>query len=424
MITKKPPLSFPDLPGVYLFKDRENTVIYIGKAKSLKKRIASYFINQNNDWKVSELIKNYESIDYIVTKTEFEALLLEAQLIGQYKPKYNVLLKYNNPFVYILFDCNEPYDIALVRHKTKKAGLVFFGPFVQKNDARQLYYYLLKTFKLRKCKRSIEQGCLEYHIGNCAGSCRSDYNHADYKTRLLCAKLLLEGDKKKFIASLEQKINEYIGNFEFEKARNLYTYSQNAEAIFATLTAKYTQEKYDSALLAALVAPENKIKDTGSVGKAIQSFLKLEKTPQTIDCFDISHFQSSAIVGSCIRFTQGSPDKNYFRRFKIRSLVQQNDYAALQEIVLRRYKRGDYPDLILIDGGKGQLSAALKVLPQSVCCISLAKKEELIFLPNMAEGIPLDIKTEEGKTLIALRDYAHHFAVAYHKRVRAKKFIP
>ena len=150
--------------------------------------------------------------------------------------------------------------------------------------------------------------------------------------------------------------------------------------------------------------------------------LSLSFLPITIDCFDISHFQSNAIVGSCIRFTNGKPDKKAFRRFAITTLVQQNDYAALYEIVSRRYKdQKNLPDIVLIDGGKGQRNAVLSLLPITVC-ISLAKKEELLFCDAYPEGIHLDLKRQSGKLLIALRDYAHHFAITYHRLVRSKKF--
>src|SRR5262249_51630694 len=151
------------------------------------------------------------------------------------------------------------------------------------------------------------------------------------------------------------------------------------------------------------------------------------KVPQTIDCFDISHFQSRYIVGACIRFTDGVPDKNKFRRFKIRSLSEQNDYAALQEIVMRRYKMGDVPDLIIIDGGKGQLSAVNPLILSGVegCSgtqiISLAKREETVYAPHLPEGIKLDQQTGAGQLIIAIRDYAHHFAIMYHKLLRSKE---
>jgi len=157
------------------------------------------------------------------------------------------------------------------------------------------------------------------------------------------------------------------------------------------------------------------------INKKLKEFFGLAKEVKSIDCFDVSHFQSIAIVGSCIRFTNGVVDKSGFRKFKIKDLYRQNDYAALQEVVLRRYKNGDFPDLVLIDGGKGQRSAVVSLLA-GVHCISLAKKEETVFSQNFPQGKKLDIQHDIGKLLISLRDYAHHFAINYHRNRRRNNF--
>jgi excinuclease ABC subunit C len=162
---------------------------------------------------------------------------------------------------------------------------------------------------------------------------------------------------------------------------------------------------------------------SGQVGKELQELLKLSKMPSTIDCFDISHFQSNYLVGSCVRFTNGKPDKNKFRRFGIKTLTQQNDYAALQEIVARRYRDGkDLPDLVVIDGGKGQLSAVAFLIPPTTDVISLAKREETVFSKEFPEGIKISVATGAGRLLIALRDYAHHFAISFHRKKRSTLF--
>ncbi len=423
MKNEKEALILPDLPGVYVFKDTLNTILYIGKAKSLKKRVASYFIKQTTDWKVAELIKQYEAIDYILTYNENEALLLEAQLIGEYKPKFNVLLKNNNPYIYLLFSFGEKRGLSLVRKKVIAQNSVYFGPFIQKKDARQVYFYLLKMFQLQRCTLKIESGCLQYHLMNCAGTCKSDFNEQDYLARLFFAQQALEGNQVLFKKSVEQKIQEYSKLLEFEKARTLYNYLQNIENIFILLKRTYSDKKYDKDVARILIPQAHQINISLFAHQEIKKILHLEKEIITIDCFDISHFQSNFIVGSCIRFTYGIPDKNKFRKFKIRSLVEQNDYAALQEILLRRYKDHDYPDLIVIDGGKGQLASSLAVLPSFVNCVALAKKEEKIFSSFFSDGIFLDMHTEGGKLLINLRDYAHHFAISYHKRLRAKNFL-
>ena len=188
------------------------------------------------------------------------------------------------------------------------------------------------------------------------------------------------------------------------------------------MKAKFTDTKYEKEVFLATIPIWKKTEKDQSLAKKIQVTLNLSVAPVTIDCFDISHFQSRYIVGSCIRFEHGIPDKNNFRRFKIRTLTEQNDYAALQEIVTRRYKnKNNIPDLIVIDGGKGQLHAVRNVLPCALI-VSLAKREERLFTPNNPEGIKLNQSSDVGKFFIGLRDYAHHFAISYHRNRRNKNF--
>jgi len=412
--------SLPSLPGVYLFKDAFDHIIYIGKAKSLKKRVASYFHKTDSDWKVQALIDEHETIEHIVTHSETDALLLEAQLIKEYQPKFNVLLKSGQPFVYLLFTQSLLPDLEIVRNKKRKGK--YFGPFLHKQQARNVHEYLVKTFKLLKCKKKIDGGCLHYHLDLCAGTCKKDFDEESYLFRINLAQSILKGRFKKSLRLLEEKIDQHCKKLEFEKAKSLSKYVQDLEVIFNTLRTKYSTRKYEKDVVLATTPMHKKTIPNYDSGKKLQALLQLQSAPETIDCFDISHFQSNAIVGSCIRFKNGIPDKNNFRRFKIKSLDTQNDYAALQEIVSRRYKNPeDIPDLVLIDGGKGQLSAIQQIFPD-INCISLAKREETIFSDQFPHGLILDQKTEEAKLLLAVRDYAHHFAISYHRYKRNKKF--
>ncbi len=458
-MVKKLNLELPKLPGVYVFKNAEGNPIYIGKAKSLKNRVSSYFHNQKTDWKVAALIEEHASLEYILTKNEIEALLLETQMIQQYKPKFNVLMTSGQPFVYILFtepkktrrhsaqlhssttqNEQEPIfipEIKIVRNKREKG--TYFGPFLYKSQARRVHQYLVEKFRLMMCNKKIENGCLEYHIGLCPGNCKLDFNPQDYIFRMELAKEVLHKNHKDFIKKLETKIKEYSANMDFEKARSLHQYIENFEVIFETIRTHFHEEKYATDIVAAtLPSFSSPLKDKDQIAQStmprayqarsadelaerLQKFFNLNAPVHTIDCFDISHFQSRSIVGSCIRFRNGKPDKDKFRRFQVRTLERQNDYAALQEIVSRRYRNPeDIPDLILIDGGKGQLSAARAVLPPDAHIISLAKREETVFGLNYSDGKILDIKTDIGKLLIALRDYAHHFAISYHRLKRNK----
>lgn len=412
--------NLPLSPGIYLFKDKLGTILYIGKAKSIRKRVASYFKRDSVDWKVSALIQDHASIDYILTKTEQEALLLEAQLISEHKPKYNVLLKDGQPYLYILVTKDALPLLKLVRNNKEKG--TYFGPFLQKSQVRSAYQYLMTTFQLKLCKSSIENGCLDYHLGLCAGTCKKDFNPADYLFRLELAIMALKKDHASFLKKLQAKIADYSRTQEFEKAKHLHDYVENLDSIFTTLQARFTPRKYEDAI-AHTTMPKTYVATTGpDIGVQLQEFLHLDRPVSTLDCFDVSHFQSSSLVGSCIRFKDGKPDKDNFRRFTIKTLSTQDDYAALQEIISRRYKDpANLPDVVVIDGGKGQLSAAKKVLPPHVVCISLAKREETIYSSAHPEGIKIDTSSEIGRLLIALRDYTHHFAITFHRLSRHKK---
>ncbi|HSW73938.1 MAG TPA: GIY-YIG nuclease family protein [Candidatus Limnocylindria bacterium] len=418
-MSKTLPSSLPLQPGVYLFKDAQGSILYIGKAKSIRKRVATYFQRRNDDWKIDALLQEYATIEAIVTPTEHEALLLEAQLVKQYQPRHNVLLKSGQPFIYIMLTKDPLPILKIVRNKKEKG--TYFGPFIHKFQARAAYHYLIQTFKLRLCTSKIANGCLDYHLGLCAGSCLPDFDGQEYLFRLGLAVNALQKDRTAFLQTIKDKIAEYNQQKRFEKSQRLHEYLENVTTIFSSLETRFTPHKFDKAV-AAVTTPRYGAAVSPEVGKELQQLLGLDKPTSTIDCFDISHFQSQFIVGSCIRFKDGKPDTSNFRRFKITSLTQQNDYAALQEIVTRRYKDpANLPDLIVIDGGKGQLSAAQAVLPPQAVCISLAKREERIFGANLPlEGMPLDLQTEVGRLLIALRDYAHHFAVTYHTLRRKK----
>lgn len=410
--------ELPCLPGVYLFKDAQESILYIGKAKNIRKRVQSYFTKQETDWKVADLIKTHATIAHIVTNNETEALLLEAQLIRDYKPRFNVLLKSGQPFVYLLFTAPKTGlpGLSVVRNQQQKGS--YFGPFLQKIDARAVHAYLTRTFKLHLCNKTIENGCLDFHIGRCAGSCKKDFDQASYLTRLALAQDVLSDNHEQFLARLRTLIMHHNARLEFEISAHLNHYTETFETIFATLRTKFHERKYaaDVEEVATATPAEHEAKEALS---ALQKLLNLANTPRTIDCFDISHFQGTHIVGACIRFTDGVKDPDNFRRFKITSLTNQDDYAALREIVTRRYKDPtQLPDVILIDGGKGQRNAVAHLVAPAPC-ISLAKREERLFSEQYPEGVLLNLKDPLGKLLIALRDYAHHFAVSYHRSKRS-----
>lgn len=413
---KKHTKTIPKAAGVYYFKDKDGVVIYVGKAKSLAHRVNSYF-QKTYDWKVMALVEEYADIDYILTKNETEALLLEAQMIGQHKPKYNVLLTEGQPFLYLFFSTNSQLPtLEVVRNKSKKG--TYFGPFLHKRQARGVANYLIETFRLQICNKKIANGCLDFHLGKCSGSCMATFDSGDYLFRINLAMDVLRNKHKESLKNLKEKIKEYNKSLSFENARRLNEYLANLDTIFETIKTRFHEKKYENDIFVATTPTKIEPRDESLNELAI--FLGINKEIKRIDCFDISHFQSSYIVGSCVRFSNGIPDKNNFRRFKIKTLETQNDYAALQEIVSRRYRNPEeIPDIVMIDGGKGQLSAAKAVLPNATI-ISLAKREETIYSDNLPEGKKLDLHSKVGQLLIAIRDYAHHFAITYHKLRRKK----
>ena len=308
--------------------------------------------------------------------------------------------------------------MKLVRNKKQKGR--YFGPFLSKQQARAAYNFLMRTFQLNLCNKKLQHGCLDYHIGTCPGNCKPDFSPEEYIFRLQLAQDVLSGKDKTFITRIKNKMKEYSQELKFEKAKHIQEYLDNLHTIFDTIKLHFSARKFATDIFFVTTPHPYEQTTYENTANELKTFLQLTGPVSTIDCFDISHFQSRYIVGSCVRFTNGMPDKNKFRRFSIKTLDQQNDYAALQEIVSRRYKDGnDLPDLILIDGGKGQLNAVKKIIAATMC-ISLAKREERLFSDAHPDGIIVNVNTDVGKLLISLRDYAHHFAISYH-RLRRKK---
>jgi excinuclease ABC subunit C len=522
--------TLPEVPGVYLFKNSQSIITYIGKAKNLKKRVSSYLhhyhSNDLNSYKIDALLDSSVTLDFIATKTELEALLLEAQLIKSHQPVFNILLKEGQPFVYLLITQAKLPELKIVRNKKHKG--TYFGPFLERQAARQVYNFLIKIFRLFICKKKIPTGCLYYHMGACAGTCRPDFDQVAYEQRLELAKQALTKQRDEFIIYLQNQMQEHNKQQAFEKSKELHEYIQAFKKIFISLTTpasphsliykdiwilspdhktlflfkehdgvlkkkqvfyfpfthpepsqdlinlpdqessylEYFESYYRDTPPAATIlinfsldtqAQENYLKFLTSWHKlsfainlihptqghyaalirlatihAQQESEKLTNTPQTlkrqfflskaprvIDCFDISHQQSMGMVGACIRFVNGQPDKNNFRNFHIKTITTQNDYAALCEIVTRRYKdKKNLPDLIVIDGGKGQLHAVQEIISPDIDIISLAKKEEIVYSKNLPTGKKLSLHTPTGQLLIALRDYTHHAAIRFHRTVQ------
>lgn len=403
------PKNLPKNAGVYIFRNKAEQIIYIGKAKSIAKRIASYF-NNPDEFKVGMILQEAITLETIPVESELEALHLEADLIKKYQPKYNTLLKEGNPFIYLFFSQEKIPTISIVRTKRKKG--TYIGPFLSKKAAHSVFNFLIETFKLKLCKKKIKHGCLQYHIGICAGYCSPDFDLEFYKLRFELAKYLVNKEPERASIIIDEEIKKASKELKFERAKKLLEYKKNFEIFSQTIQKLATmpsrkQKQDDSKNLDLLIA--------------IQKRLHLKHVPYVIDCFDISHLQSQAIVGSCIRYVDGSPEPNSFRRFQVKTLIQQDDYAALKEIVQRRYKGNkNYPNLIIVDGGKGQINA-IKPYIGTAELVGLAKREETIITADLLSYIKLDAHRPEDLLLIQIRDKTHHFAISYHRKKRSLK---
>lgn len=517
----------PHVPGVYQFFDAADQLLYIGKAKNLKKRVQSYLKNTDSEWKLINLHQRAAKLDFKITENELQALLLEAKLIQALKPELNILLKDNQPFLYFFFS-----DEPAKKGKVPKFEIVFdtsakgeyFGPFINRSLAKKLYELLNKIFGTRICSRKIAKGCLYYHLGQCAGFCLDNFDEASYRKKIKLIKQFFKDGPSAFLKFLQKQIDEFIKqqNFEtaavwtkyqdlllqavpdlasinsmsqllakqqnsqqlwmFSKAGNFMLVLENQHnhlakkqifrldqffdldfddlmanfysnhpapvAIFTNfaLTDKELLAQFISSWQSVAIAPEiidiSKLQNKSTfidlaiemlnreeslffnLSKELQKIFATSSLINKIDCFDISHHQDLFIVGSCVRFENGQPNKKMFRHFKIKTTAKPNDYQSLKEIVYRRYlSEQDLPDLVLIDGGKGQLQSVLGLYP-GLNFASLAKKEETIFRKVLVDGKPmfegkkLNLLTYAGLFVTHIRNTAHNFAVNFHRKLK------
>ena len=507
--------SLPHLPGCYLFTDSQGKVIYVGKARDIKKRVANYFQKQDHCPRTEALVFAAKGLEFIVTNTEVEALLLENTLIKKHQPRYNIKLKDSSRYACIELTDELFPRIRISRNASGKGS--FFGPFTSARERSFVYQILRKTFGLRTCKRLPKRACLRYHLGHCTGPCIGKINEADYQAKVLRAASALGGKTRELLESLQREMADLSARQEFERAMELrdeitalqrlqerqqveksrkydqdvlsyqldgssvflmlfkvyrgtlegkedYIFAQSENFLEEFLVQYYSEREPPEELILAepleqslvdylshvkgkkvrvtvpkqgekkeLLELARKNVEIGFFGdrkklSALQEALRLNRLPEVIECFDISHLAGTFSVGSMVQFRGGRPDKSNYRRFKIKSVQGVDDFASIAEVVRRRYSRlkeekQELPDLIVIDGGKGQLSSALAELRElrlKVPIISLAKGEEEIYVPGL--DAPLQIKRNEKASLYVqeIRDEAHRFAIAYNRLLRKK----
>ena len=534
--------KLPDEPGVYLMKDENNTVIYVGKAISLKNRVRQYFqSSKNHSSKVKSMVKNIYSFEYIITDSELEALILECNLIKQYRPKYNVLLRDDKTYPYIKVTTNEDYPRVLKVRRVLKDKAKYFGPYTNITAVNDTLEIIRNTYPIRTCNIDIDKAirnnvrlCLNKHIKKCVGPCTGDVSKEDYNKMVEEILMFLSGKEEKLIELLKEKMNKCAMEFNFEdaaiyrdKIRSLEDMIQkqkidsgtsdlnqdiiamarahdeacvqvffirngkivgrehyilegvmdsSRESILSSFVKQFymaqdyvpkeiliEDEVEDSFVLeewlsnkkgqrVSIKVPQkgekknliemvrknaveylekfsdmNKMKYQKSVGalEELKDVIGLEEIPKRIESFDISNIQGVDSIGSMVVFTNGKKDKKEYRRYKIKTVIGPNDYDSMAEIVERRLKYGNLPDLILLDGGKGQVSAVKKVLDRNNVKIPLwgmfkDDKHRTKGLISQEKEIELDNTSNLYRFVASIQEEVHNYAITYHRSLRNK----
>lgn len=504
----------PEEPGVYLFKDSKKQYVYIGKAVNIKNRLKNHYQQLKVDTKERKIFKESSSIEWIITKSDYEAFVLENELIKQYKPKYNVRLKSGSSYPMLVIT-DEDYPTVKISRKFGEIKGEYFGPFLPARTARAMKELIHKLFKLRTCdplpKRSLV--CFDYHLGLCSGPCANKISLKEYKEDAKVAKAFLSGNVKNVIYELYDKINNYTNKLMFEKAAvirdqikaiemtvkkqevigvgveeaDIFYFLRNRVYLIivrgnrivgkdelkvqneefeegneiAITTDYYSKDTYIPKTIITnkdledlenlkqwlLKAKNKEVEILTSLPEQVEGFIKrninienienlkseFEKVfgfslPNRVECFDISHLDGKFTVGSCVVWENGSMNKREYRRFRVRTVDYIDDFASLREVLMRRFRRykemDNPPELVLIDGGKGQLSQGLIVRQElgleNLRVFSIAKKEEIIYTDDEKEVRLLE-NQELLKFFTKIRDEAHRFAITYNRKLREKE---
>ncbi len=465
----------PHKPGVYLHKDRLGTVIYVGKAKDLRKRLASYFNPSRQrlaEHKTRALIQSIWDFEIHEVRNEQEALLLEGKLIKEYRPKYNVAFRDDKRFLLVKIHLEEPWPKFQLTRLKKDDGAQYFGPFAHSGALRRTVSWINREFGLRSCRpmKPTErdyQHCHDDVIKNCAAPCIGKITREEYLAKVAEASEFLKGHSKDLIRSVEEEMAEAAAQLDFERAAELRDMIDNLKK-----TLKPTRQFRKKGVPGKAIKPEEDILE-------LKDYLHLDRVPEVMECFDISNISDNHIVASMVRFKNGLPDNSNYRRYRIKTVTGQDDFASMAEVVRRRYSRillearervGDeaadasqehpidamrrieaeeeekadvadenggekpkkkkkpfvrLPDVVIVDGGKGQLSSAVKELQRlglhDLPIFGLAKQREEIFQYGESDPIVIPHDTGALKLLQRLRDEAHRFANGYHQLLMKKR---
>lgn len=528
--------TLPHQPGVYQYFDADEKLIYVGKAKDLKKRVSSYFTKQHDYGKTRVLVKNIATVKHIVVETENDALLLENNLIKKYQPKYNVMLKDDKSYPWICVK-NERFPRVFPTRRVIKDGSEYFGPYTSMKTVKTLLGLIKGLYQLRTCnydlsEAKIEAGkykvCLEYHLGNCKGACEGKETEEEYHSNIKAIREILKGNFKDSLQQFRAQMKRYAEAMKFEEAQKIkekldilenyqakstivnprisnvdvfsivsdetYAYINFLQLSYGSIIRSHTLEikkklqETDKDLLEIAITEirqrfnsnskeifvpfkvdlgeeikvsvpklgdkkslvdlsqrnakyyrmdklkQIKIVDpdrhTNRIMAQMKADLRLSEEPRHIECFDNSNIQGTNPVAACVVFKNGKPSKKDYRHFNIKTVEGPDDFASMEEVVYRRYKRlleedKPLPQLIIIDGGKGQLSSALKSLDilglrGNIAIIGIAKRLEELFYPNDPIPLYLDKKSETLKIIQQLRNEAHRFGIEHHRNRRSK----
>lgn len=538
----------PSLPGCYIYYNAEGEVIYVGKAKILKRRVMSYFNRKHDSVKVNILVSQIDRMEYIITNTEVEALILESHLIKKYKPKYNILLKDDKKYPYFLITDEDFPRITIVRKKNLNPEKGhYYGPYTDIRAMHATLDFLKKIFPLKQCKtpKFKDRPCLYYHIGRCMAPCQNKVSSEEYKNIVKQAELFLSGKQSELMKQLKDQMQKYSDSLQFEKAAKLRdSYNDLAktlekqkvvyentklnedvisfladEGIFAIVIlmiregrlidkkdfiydveeedrteffATFFKEYYSTLKLdypdrivsneleavgekslyeewleilaqkkvkisygksaqgkelqmladknAKVVLDNAKIKkmasiydDFNEIGSYLAEKLQLKNFPHRMECYDISHIQGTNTVASMVVFENGLKKGSEYRKFKLKSTEgKPDDFLSMKEVLTRRLSRlgepkWEKPDLMIIDGGKGQLSSVMQIIEElginDIDVVSLAKKHEEVFLPKQSDPVILPRNSSALFLFQRIRDEAHRFAITYHRKLRSKSMV-
>jgi len=410
--------DLPHKPGVYLFKDRFNRVIYVGKARDLQKRVSQYFHpsrRQTADRKTQALIESIWDLEIHTVKSEPESLLLEGKLIKEYRPRYNISFRDDKRFLLVKVNLNDPFPRFQLTRMKKDDGSRYFGPFPHSGSLRKTLTLLRRKFHIRTCRPEIPgeidyRHCLQHIIKNCSAPCVNKITRAGYLAQVKQACEFLDGASGEMLAEFRAEMAAAAGRLDFERAAEIRNLLDDLR--------KTTQPtKRFARQFVTTVRPDEDM-------RALQEALGMQEPPFIIECFDISNISTTHKVASMVCFKGGKPDRDNYRRYRIRTVEGQDDFASMAEVVRRRYSRvlNDgirRPSLIVVDGGKGQLSSACRELKAiglgDLPIIGLAKEREEIFRPGESAPLVIDHASGAIRLLQRIRDEAHRVANGYHQ---------